>query len=441
MTRIDKYSNKGCLLIIYCLILFQGKSQEYPGFRVSGRHLYDRCGEKVVLRGLANPNIWFEKNGNPRYEEIEKTGANVVRIVWQTNGTADELNQAITNCREKNMIPMVELHDATGDWSKLQQCINYWIRTDIVAVIRLHEEYLLINIANECGNNSVSKSSFRTGYEVAVLQMRNAGIHVPLVIDGTDWGKNIDILQSEGPYLINADPDHNLIFSVHMWWPEMYGFSESDIADEISESVGMDLPLIVGEFSQMHGECTTNTITSSNSIAYRTIIRECQKNEVGYIAWSWFGNCNDFWDMSSAGTFATLYDWGLEVAVTDTNSITNTSVRPYFMINGVCNSAGIDNTKTDHAGGIKWLKNYPNPFDDYTHIAYELGHETHVKLAVYNRLGEEIKILVDAFQRPGHYEATFFSDDTAQGLYLISLVTSEFQEFQKMICRKKHGEN
>ena len=425
------------MLVIFTLMLLQGKSQEYPGFRISGRHLYDRCGEKVILRGIANPNIWFEKSGIPRYEEIEKTGANVVRIVWQTNGTADELNQAITNCREKNMIPMVELHDATGDWSKLQQCINYWIRTDIVEVILTHEEYLLINIANECGNNSVSKTTFRTGYEGAVTEMRNAGIHVPLVIDGTDWGKNINILQSEGPYLINADPDHNLIFSVHMWWPSMYGYTESDIVNEINESVNMNLPLIVGEFSQMHGECTDNTITSSNSIAYLTIIRECQQKEVGYIAWSWFGNCNDFWDMSTEGTFATLYDWGLEVAVTDPNSITHTSVRPYLITNGVCNPAGLENRAKENYYTTELFQNYPNPFNDHTKIIYKIETGTHVKLSVYNALGEEIKILQDAFQHPGEYEINFYADDIPSGMYLYSLVKSGFYEYLKMIYRKK----
>ncbi|MBN2274871.1 MAG: cellulase family glycosylhydrolase [Bacteroidales bacterium] len=358
--------------LLLCTLIFYSKNnaQDLPGFRVTGRHLYDRCGEKVILRGIANPNIWFEENGIPRYGEIEKTGANVVRIVWQINGSAGDLDQAITNCRDMNMIPMVELHDATGDWGKLQDCVDYWIRTDVIEVLLEHEEYLLINIANECGNANVSKTSFRNGYENAINALRNAGIRVPLVIDGTDWGKDINILQSEGPYLINADPDHNLIFSVHMWWPQMYGYSESDIVDEIAESVNMNLPLIVGEFSQMHGECTDNTITSSNSIAYKTIIKECQENEVGYIAWSWFGNCNDFWDMSSEGTYSSLYDWGLEAAVTDPNSIANTSVRPYSIVNDGCDPAGIKNTSLKENSNITLHQDYPNPFHESTRIEY-----------------------------------------------------------------------
>ena len=408
-------------------------TQEYTGFRVIGRHLYDKCGEKVVLRGVANPNIWFEKNGIPRYKEIEKTGANVVRIVWETKGSASDLDQAISNCRSMNMIPMVELHDATGDWSKLQDCVDYWIRTDVVNVILNHEEYLLINIANECGDYGISKASFRTGYEKAVNDIRNAGIHVPLIIDGTNWGKNVNILQSEGPYLINADPDHNLIFSVHMWWPLIYGYTESDIVDEITESVTMNLPLIVGEFSQMHGSCTDNVITDINSIAYKTIIRECQKNMVGYIAWSWFGNCNDFWDMSTDGTYTGLYDWGFEVAVNDPNSIANTSIKPYSIVNGKCNPTYIQYPIKNLSTGFSLYQNYPNPFIESTRIGYRLNAQTHVWLVVYNFVGEVIQTLVDAYQPPGVYFLTCSTEGMVAGIYFYSIRTIEYSESRKMI--------
>jgi mannan endo-1,4-beta-mannosidase len=330
--------SKGYLRTIVVSFLFTliVVAQEHPGFYVEGRHLYDRCGEKVILRGVSNPNIWFERDGRIRFQEIEQTGANVVRIVWETKGTPDQLNSAIENCLAFKMIPMVEVHDATGNWDKLQQCVDYWTRDDVARVIIAHETYLLLNIANEAGDYHVAPEAFKSVYEAAIKQIRGAAIHVPLIIDGTDWGKNINIMQSEGPPLIESDPDHNLLFSVHMWWPQMYGFSESDIINEIDQSVNMGLPLIVGEFSQMHGNCDDREITANNSIAYKTIIKHCHLNQIGWIAWSWFGNCNPFWDMSSDGTYNKLYDWGLEVAVTDSFSIQKTSIRPYSIIHGEC---------------------------------------------------------------------------------------------------------
>jgi mannan endo-1,4-beta-mannosidase len=432
--------------MILTMFLTLTQAQTYPVFHVVGRHLYDYCGEKVILRGVANPNIWYDKDGSDQYPEIDLTGANVVRIVWDTTGSPADLEAAVFNCIEYGMIPMVELHDATGDWSKLQRCVNYWIREDIVEVILLYEQYFLLNIANECGDYFVTNSAFRTGYASAISQIREVGIHVPLVIDGTDWGKNINILQAEGPYLINADPDHNLIFSIHMWWPQMYGYDEQDIIDEITQSVNMELPLIVGEFSQMHGACDEDTITAANSIAYLTILEQCQLNEVGWIAWSWFGNCNPFWDMSNGGTYASLYDWGLEVAVTDPNSIKNTSVRPYFMDFGTCNP--------DRFGGegmytiparYALKQNCPNPFNAGTEIRYELPAAANITLDIFDMQGRKIRTLVNDWQARGSHLAYWNGRDemgntAASGSYLYQITADDgntiFKQAHKLIMVK-----
>jgi mannan endo-1,4-beta-mannosidase len=403
--------------IVFLFILFLTSlpvisQDELPGFRVDGRFLYDACGEKVILRGVSNPNIWFEKNGIPRMAEIAQTGANVVRIVWETRGTAAQLDLAIQNCIKEKMIPMVEVHDATGEIDKVPMCVDYWTKPDVVDVLLKHEKYLLLNIANEPGNGSVSNSKFRSTYQDAITRIREAGIRVPLVIDGTDWGKNIDMMQTEGPGLIEFDPDHNLIFSVHMWWPKMYGFTEQDIIDELAQSVELNLPLIVGEFSQMHGSCDESNITANNSIAYKTIMRECQLTETGYIAWSWFGNCNPFWDMSTKGTFATLYDWGLEVAVTDENSIQNTSVRPYFIVNGEC-KVGVDELSENAAALIQ---HFTDPSSQRINFKYSLKAPAHIVLTIYDGNGRLFRQLADEAQTAGTYHYDLATSDLKNGL-------------------------
>lgn len=411
---------------IVSFILFIGNvlAQQHPGFYVQGRFLYDPCGEKVILRGVANPNIWFKRDGMPYYEEIEKTGANVVRIVWETQGSAQELDLAISNCIAYSMIPMPECHDATGNWSKLQTVVDYWTRSDIVEVLKKHEAYLLLNIANEAGDASVSSKTFREGYASAILKIRNAGIHVPLVIDAPNWGQNINILQSAGPALIEADPDRNLLFSVHMWWPKRYGYREQDIGREIRESVDMGLPLIVGEFSQMHGSCDETTVTADNAISYRTIIRECHLNEIGYLAWSWFGNCNPLWDMTKDGTYETLYDWGLEVAVTDSFSIQNTSIRPYSILNGTCESGIKEKGKLPK--DVQLFPAYPNPFNSETKIRYHISQKGHVRLNIYDTLGHPIKTLIFQHLEPGEYTVVWNGQDekgkpVASGTYVCRL--------------------
>jgi hypothetical protein len=327
-----KYCPVFCILI--SAIALSVTADDPPGFKVAGRYLYDRCGEKVILRGINKMTVWTDIDGDA-FPEIEQTGANCVRIVWITTGAVEKFDAAIARCYENKLIPIVELHDATGDWSLLSQMVDWWVKPELVSVIQKHEEYLLVNIANECGE-TVSDTDFKTGYTDAVSRMRTAGIHVPLIIDASKYGQNIDILQSTGPDLISADPDHNLLMSAHGWWPDIYGFDDDFIVTEIAQSVQMNLPLILGEFGPSAVGC-------EGTINYRLIMSECQKNEIGWLAWSWGpGNsdCEDM-DMTTDNTFATLRGWGLEVATTDENSIKNTSVRPKSIVDGVCEGSDV----------------------------------------------------------------------------------------------------
>ena len=321
------------ILLFHVTIFFQGQAQRV--MQVKGRFLYDPKGEKVILRGVNEMFIWSsDLTGEKTFAEVAKTGANVVRLVWLSSdenpkGSAANLDKIISNCIAQGMIPMPELHGATGNWSKLQQQVNYWVKPEVVAVLKKHEPYLLLNIANEVGGWEIKDEQFRETYANAITQIRNTGLKCPLVIDGTGWGQNIDILQANGPYLIGQDPQKNLLFSVHMWWTAPDG-AKTRIINEIKESVEMNLPLIVGEFAPMGVGC-------KKYIDHKTIMEECQKNEIGWLAWSWGlqnnGDCAlmDMTNDDQNGQFAGLVDWGLEVAVTDKYSIRNTSKKTRYL--------------------------------------------------------------------------------------------------------------
>jgi polyhydroxybutyrate depolymerase len=90
--------------------------------KVMGRDLYDADGEKVVLRGVNKMNV-FDPNdhdGSVSFPDIHATGANTVRIVWMTRTaffvpTAQDLDTVIGNAIAHQLVPMIELHDATGN--------------------------------------------------------------------------------------------------------------------------------------------------------------------------------------------------------------------------------------------------------------------------------------------------------------------------------------
>lgn len=299
----------------------------HPGFYTKGRFLHAKDGEKVILRGVNQMYVWWEPRGERTLPEIEKSGSNVVRIMWMTGKPAADFDEIVRRTVSLKMIPMIELHDATGKWgSALEAVAQYWLRPDTVEVIKRHQEYLLVNIANEPGGDSRPDDDFISVYSSIVERMRSAGIHVPLVIDASRWGRDGEQLVRTGPTLIQKDPDHNLIFSVH-WW-DSDGDTER-ITRVFEDSVRKDIPFIVGEFAHKEVGCRGN-------IPYRHILAEAQRLQLGWMPWSWGGtatnaDCTEM-DMAPSGLFTDLHGWGLEVTVTDPNSIQKTSVRPGFIV-------------------------------------------------------------------------------------------------------------
>ena len=227
-----------------------------PGFFVQDRFLYSKDNEKVILRGINHMFIWTDREGKT-IPEIAKTGANCVRIVWNTRGRVSDLDNIIVQCISNGMIPIPEIHDTTGNWERLNEAVDFWLREETVQMISNHQQYLILNIGNEPGAEPKDPDEFFTVYNSIVTRMRAANIRIPLMIDADQWGQSEKNLLKVGPKLLQADPEHNLLFSLHMWWPTErhdpkatgYATVQDRITGVLEASVEKKLPLIVGEFA------------------------------------------------------------------------------------------------------------------------------------------------------------------------------------------------
>lgn len=84
-------------------------------------------------------------------------------------------------------------------------------------------------------------------------------------------------------------------------------------------------------------------------------------------------------------------------------------------------------------------QNYPNPFNPSTTIKYFLPEASKVKLAVYDVLGNQIKILVNKIQNAGNYEVDFNITDKnnlSSGVYLFRMSAANFVDIKKGIVLK-----
>lgn len=296
-------------------------------YKVDKGILYDGCGEQVVLRGVNHPTIYTDRAGKAM-TEIARTKANAVRLFWFANNgeKISEAEPAIEAAVQNGLLPMLELHDSTCKW-ELGSLVDYWTSDEAVALIERHQQHLLVNIANEA--SPPDGSAFKQGYIDAVKRMREAGIHVPLVIDGGSCGRNYQMLIDNGPAVLAADPDHNLIFSSHLYDP-MTKDDFGALFDRVNE---LELPFIVGEFANREPPgCGTQ-------LDYKSLISEAQRTDIGWLAWSWGdddpstdwnADCGEF-DMTSTFSYDTLRSWGKEVASELDDSIESTAIRPYAL--------------------------------------------------------------------------------------------------------------
>lgn len=381
--------------IALLLLISISNARPGTGLYVKGRYLYDQCGEKVVLRGVDDMINSTGKDGHT-FPEIAKTGANAVRMTCGSRDGAAAIDGWITECYQNKMIPMPELHDATGNWAGLPALFTFWTRSDVVAVLKKHEKYVLVNIGNEVGTSSVTAAQWVSGYASGVKQMRAAGIHACLVIDGTDYGKSIGVIISAGQQLLAQDPDSNILFSAHAYWPLEWGWTDQKVKDTLQAAVNKNLAVIIGEFGNAWDQ------TAQGAIPYITLITQCQALDIGWLAWSWGpGNNPQTWlDMTSAGTFATLKGWGLEVATTNAASIKNTSKRPASVLTGSCGTPVVFPDKGKEALLLKETA-YPGITFNGSNITLGLRHAQVVTIDLFDVRGRFIGCLFSGYKDKG----------------------------------------
>ncbi len=309
------------VVVLFCPAL----ADSQPGFYVKENKIYAPGGEELIMRGVNKMFVWNDKEGT-NMAEIAKTGANTVRIVWAIkDGTAEELDRLIGLCAGFGMVPMIELHDKKCKWDDdvFTELTAYWTSPEVVEVIKKHDKYLFLNYGNEIGDWRVGHLDFIEKYSKAVNDLRTAGIRVPIVIDGVKCGQDIDFYYIAAEEILKADPEKNIIYSLHPWWQEK---TVERIQDALEHAKYVKVPLIIGGFAPFGANC-------SKGYRYDTVIEECEKRGIGWLAWSWGPGNSDCaaMDMTKDGMFKSLFGWGEEVALTSRYSIKNTSKTIEYM--------------------------------------------------------------------------------------------------------------
>lgn len=85
---------------------------------------------------------------------------------------------------------------------------------------------------------------------------------------------------------------------------------------------------------------------------------------------------------------------------------------------------------------IELAQNYPNPFNARTEITYTLAQASHVKITVYNIIGQAIATLVNQGQAAGEYRVNWDAANQPTGVYFYRLQAGNISQSRRMVLLK-----
>jgi len=83
--------------------------------------------------------------------------------------------------------------------------------------------------------------------------------------------------------------------------------------------------------------------------------------------------------------------------------------------------------------GYDLAQNYPNPFNPVTEIHYTIPLAGHVRVSVFNMLGQEVVRLVDGVHEAGVGEVSFDAGSLPSGVYAYKITAGSFSATRRML--------
>jgi plastocyanin len=109
-----------------------------------------------------------------------------------------------------------------------------------------------------------------------------------------------------------------------------------------------------------------------------------------------------------------------------------------FMVDTIVvgNPTAIDDDGSQIPVEFDIAQNYPNPFNARTAIEYSLPRDSHVRIVIYNLLGQDIETLVDQGEPAGKHQVIWDASDVPTGVYFYRIEAGDFTQTRKMLLAK-----
>lgn len=425
---------KKCAVRIQILFWFLNPFLAFSAnhFYTVGSKLYDPCAVEFNIKGVNYaPYNWGYSTNELVLSEIAKTGANAVRMSWYANHpdilthsvyTAAKLAVALDACSAEGMLPIIELHDQTcqNNPQALISLSDYYLQSDVKTVLMARQDKVIINIANEslfvlwAANLITAQNTFINTYNTIIAKLRNAGYTCPLIIDAPDCGTNSDALAAVGQKIIDADQQHNVIFSIHTYWYSFANNNPNTMLQKLQIVINSGIPFVLGEVANQQDD----TQSCQYTLPYQELISGCQSLGINWLAWSWNNDICPNRQMSSTGRFSNLTSYGNDLTNNSSYGLKVKAIKSPYLTSNTCSSSSL--LQLPSAGGclgVSVLKK---------NNCWEIvsSHTTALEIKLYNLLGQ---LMDKKMLQPNETQSVFKPNE--RGEYILNItdknVTSE----------------
>lgn len=151
----------------------------------------------------------------------------------------------------------------------------------------------------------------------------------------------------------------------------------------------------------------------------------------------WFGTHDGLWQFDGISWEYDLLQ-GRDVTCLAIDNSSNmwvgTSGNGVYKISGIADDVDI---KPERLLTNRYLlKNYPNPFNDFTTISFYVQNSERIKLDIYNELGVKVANLAGQYMDSGDYKIKWSTEQVLSGLYFCCLEGENQREIIKIIVQK-----
>jgi mannan endo-1,4-beta-mannosidase len=299
-------------------------------YRVKGNKLFDPRGERVINRGVEQV-LWQASWLNPEFVRQIGTDANAVRIVpYYLNRTPTgeepctiaQIEVAIRWAIGGNMLCSLAIDGGQNP--------DVWFRPEVMVLLKKYSPWLVLHAVGESGASS--DDAWVTSSKATIARMRQAGLKMPLEIMARTSGRNLPTILAKGQQLVDADPEHNLIFGWQAYWgsdgayQREYGMTlEQGMRKAAAATVVVQVGLLY------HSDPQDN---SPQTVPFVDLMRLAQELGLGWLWWDWRMGVDD---LTTDGVFGHWTGWknpagqgAQAVTQTDPNSIANTAVTTQY---------------------------------------------------------------------------------------------------------------